>query len=121
MIEQQHTRRQRPALARFNRHLTNRVFRFIADRAPGYATVRHTGRRTRQHYRTPVGVTWRRNRLFIALNYGTGSDWVRNVQAARELRLIHRRAEVTLRDPRIAHVSGRPFLTAVVAEPPPSR
>ncbi|GAA5094760.1 nitroreductase/quinone reductase family protein [Nocardia iowensis] len=101
-------------LARFNRHVTNPAFRAVAAHVPGYANVVHTGRRTGRRYRTPVGITWQRNELRIALNYGMHSDWVKNVLAADSLTLDHRGKRITLTEPRVAQIGGRDFLLATI-------
>ena len=69
-------------LAHFNRHVTNRLTRPIAARAPGFAIVTHVGRRSGRRYRTPVNLFRHRHRYVFALTYGKDSDWVRNVVAA---------------------------------------
>ncbi|MEV6278901.1 nitroreductase/quinone reductase family protein [Nocardia sp. NPDC051832] len=100
-------------LARINRYVTNPAFNLIAPRLPGYAVVLHTGRRSGRAYRTPVGVTWRGPRLFVALNYGSDSDWARNVLAGGELDILHRGGRIRLRAPRTVEVAGQRFLSAV--------
>jgi deazaflavin-dependent oxidoreductase (nitroreductase family) len=69
-------------VARFNRRVTNPIARLAAGRAPGFAMVEHTGRKTGKTYRTPVSAFGRGDRLAIALTYGSGTDWVKNVVAA---------------------------------------
>jgi deazaflavin-dependent oxidoreductase (nitroreductase family) len=69
-------------LARFNRVATNRVARLVAGRVPGFAIVRHVGRRSGRVHRTPVNLFRRGDRYVIALTYGPGAQWVRNVLAA---------------------------------------
>ncbi|MFI6867696.1 nitroreductase/quinone reductase family protein [Nocardia sp. NPDC050406] len=101
-------------LARLNRHLTNPLFLPIAARIPGYANVIHIGRRTGRRYRTPVGITWHGPQLRTALNYGPHSDWTRNILAAGRFDLEHRGRRLTLTDPQLTTIDGRPFLTAVI-------
>lgn len=69
-------------LARFNRVVTNRVAVFVHGWLPGCAIVLHRGRRSGRLYRTPVNIFRHGDGYRIALSYGQGSDWVRNVQAA---------------------------------------
>jgi deazaflavin-dependent oxidoreductase (nitroreductase family) len=111
-------------LARFNRVVTNRLFRPLARRLPGYAVVVHTGRRSGREYRTPVNVFRRGGGYAIALTYGPDSDWVRNVLAAGGCRLETRGGTivvgdpVVLRDPRRSAVPFllRPFLRILGVE-----
>ncbi|MBF6135576.1 nitroreductase family deazaflavin-dependent oxidoreductase [Nocardia otitidiscaviarum] len=101
-------------LARVNRRITNPAFLGAAARLPGYANVVHVGRRTGRRYRTPVGTTWRGTELRIALNYGQGSDWVRNTLAAGRFELEHRGRVLAMTEPEIVVEVGRPFLSARV-------
>jgi len=91
------------ALARFNRMVTNPIGRTVAGRVPGSGIVVHRGRRSGRAYRTPVAVFRRPGGYAIALTYGPGAEWVRNVLAAggavlergdRRTRLIHPRVVV---------------------------
>jgi deazaflavin-dependent oxidoreductase (nitroreductase family) len=106
------------ALARFNRRVTNRITGGIAGRLPGVDLIEHAGRRSGRLRRTPVSAFRQPAGFAIALNYGTGSDWVRNVLAANGCtletkgerhRLTHPRV---VRDParRLAPRALRPFL-----------
>lgn len=69
------------AVARFNRRVTNPVAILVAGRAPGFAIVVHTGRKSGRTYRTPVNAFSRGDELVIALTYGAGTDWLANVLA----------------------------------------
>ena len=73
------------AVARFNRHVTNRILGPFAYVLPLFGVVVHRGRRSRRLYRTPVNVFRRPGGVVIALTYGPESDWVRNVLAAGRL------------------------------------
>ena len=70
-------------LARFNRRVTNRVARRVAGRISPLANLEHRGRTSGTTYRTPV-VVFREGEdgFVIALTYGPGADWVRNVLAS---------------------------------------
>ena len=89
------------SLARFNRRATNRVSGLVAGWLPGFAIVVHTGRRSGQSYRTPVNAFRTPNGYRIALTYGAGSDWVRNVLAAGGCELIARGRRVRLVAPQL--------------------
>jgi deazaflavin-dependent oxidoreductase (nitroreductase family) len=67
------------SVARFNRRGPNRILGPVAPYLPGFGVVRHTGRNTGRSYRTPVNVFRRPGGYVIALTYGPGADWVRNV------------------------------------------
>ncbi|HEY0583951.1 MAG TPA: nitroreductase family deazaflavin-dependent oxidoreductase [Chloroflexota bacterium] len=74
-------------VARFNKVITNRLFAPVAGRVPPWAVVEHTGRRSGQTYRTVVWAFPRGSDLVIALTYGPGADWVRNVLSAGRCRV----------------------------------
>ena len=78
------------ALARFNRHATNRVLLRIAGFAPPFGIIVHRGRRSGRLYRTPVNVFPDGDRMTIVLTYGSDVDWLKNVRAAGECWMIHR-------------------------------
>ena len=64
---------------------------------PPFALVVHTGRKSGRRYQTPVMVFRHDREYLIALTYGAGTDWVKNVVAAGgcELRLAGRRYPMT--------------------------
>lgn len=68
-------------LARFNKHVTNRITGPLAPNLPGFGVVIHPGRKSQRTYRTPVNVFPRAGGFVIALTYGPNSQWVRNVLA----------------------------------------
>lgn len=89
------------ALARFNRHATNRVLGRLADVTPPWAWVEHRGRRSGSVYRTPVWV-WNTNTGYmIALTYGLETEWLKNVQAAGGCRIEQRGRPVSVANPRV--------------------
>jgi deazaflavin-dependent oxidoreductase (nitroreductase family) len=88
-------------LARFNRVVTNRLTAPFARRLPGFAVVRHVGRRTGRPYRTPVNMVRSGDRYLIALTYGADRDWVKNVHAAGGCTVETRGRTVHLMDPRV--------------------
>jgi len=90
-------------VAHFNRRVTNRLTRPLARRLPGFGVVVHQGRRSKRRYETPVNVFRSADGYVIALTYGTGSDWVRNVLAAGGCDLITRGREERLTFPEIRH------------------
>jgi deazaflavin-dependent oxidoreductase (nitroreductase family) len=93
------------SVARFNKHVTNRLTGRVAGWLPGFAIVIHIGRRSGHEYRTPVNVFRDGDRYVFALTYGRDTDWVRNVTAAGRCRIETRgntlslAAPVLFRDP----------------------
>jgi deazaflavin-dependent oxidoreductase (nitroreductase family) len=93
--------------ARLNRVGLNRLTVRLAPRLPGLGVVLHRGRRSGREYRTPVNV-FRGNRgVRIALTYGAGSDWVKNVLAEGGCRLHSRGRYLDLVAPHVVHDSAR--------------
>lgn len=84
-----------------NRVGLNRVVRLVAGQLPGFALVRHRGRRSGREYTTPVNAFRIGNGYRFALTYGSDSDWVRNVLAAGGCEVIVRGRTVRLVDPRL--------------------
>ncbi|OBG32790.1 MULTISPECIES: nitroreductase family deazaflavin-dependent oxidoreductase [Mycolicibacter] len=68
--------------ARFNRVVTNPLFRPISGWVPMWSIIEHTGRRSGATYRTPVSMFHTADGVAVLLPYGTGRDWVKNLQAA---------------------------------------
>lgn len=103
------------ALARFNRRATNRPARRFAGRIPPFALVVHRGRRSGRQYRTPVMAFRSPGGLIIALTYGPGTDWARNVLAAGGCVLIHGGWPLPLTEPRlVGQAEAWPYLPAPV-------
>ena len=100
-------------LARFNRHVTNRVLGPVARLLPGFAVVSHTGRRSGRVYRTPVNLFRDGDRYVIALTYGSDSQWVRNVLAAGAVDIETRGRRLHLVAPEVVRDAER----ALVPEP----
>ncbi len=86
-------------VARANKISLNRVTRFIAPWAPGWAVVVHRGRKSGRTFRTPLWAFRRDNGFVIALTYGSDADWVRNVRAAGGCELLARRRHYQLGAP----------------------
>jgi deazaflavin-dependent oxidoreductase (nitroreductase family) len=88
-------------LARLNRRLTNPALRPLAGRLPYFGVVLHRGRTSGRVHRTPVNVFPYGDGFVIALTYGSGVDWVKNVLADGRCQLLHRRMVVELVDPTV--------------------
>lgn len=89
------------AVARFNKWITNPVQRLWAPHLPNMAVVEHRGRKSGKDYLTPVMAFVGDGDIVVVLNYGTGSDWVRNVQAADSAGILHRGKRYRLTAPRV--------------------
>ncbi|MGH2730661.1 MAG: nitroreductase family deazaflavin-dependent oxidoreductase [Actinomycetota bacterium] len=89
------------ALARFNRIVTNPIAGSFAGRVPPFAVVVHRGRRTGREYRTPVSAFRTDDGYLIALTYGLKTEWVANVLAADNARLLSRGREIAVESPRL--------------------
>jgi deazaflavin-dependent oxidoreductase (nitroreductase family) len=68
--------------ARFNRVVTNPLFRPISGWAPLFSIVEHSGRRSGKSYRTPVSMFNTAGGVAVLLVYGPDRDWVKNLQSA---------------------------------------
>jgi deazaflavin-dependent oxidoreductase (nitroreductase family) len=88
-------------LARFNRRFTNRVLGAIPSRLSPFVIVEHVGRRTGARHRTPVAAFRHPAGWLIALTYGSGADWVRNVQAADGAVLVRRGVSEVVTSPQL--------------------
>ena len=88
-------------VARANKSGLNRVTKFIAPWAPGWAVVVHRGRKSGKAFRTPLWAFRRGDGYVIALTYGSTADWVRNVVAAGGCELETRRRRYQVSNPRV--------------------
>jgi deazaflavin-dependent oxidoreductase (nitroreductase family) len=100
-------------LARFNRHVTNRVVGPVARWLPGFGVVCHVGRRSGRVHRTPVNLFRDGERYVIALTYGADSQWVRNVLAAGAVDIETRGRRLHLVEPEVVRDAQR----ALVPQP----
>jgi deazaflavin-dependent oxidoreductase (nitroreductase family) len=87
------------AVAKANRFTVNPVVRLVAGRAPGFAIVRHRGRRSGREYATPINVFRVPTGFMTALTYGPGTDWMRNLTAHGGGTILHRGREVRVGPP----------------------
>jgi deazaflavin-dependent oxidoreductase (nitroreductase family) len=71
------------SVRRFNKSVTNRaVLKTAGEPGAGAAVICHAGRVSGRAYETPIGPFPIDDGYVIALPYGPGADWVRNVLAA---------------------------------------
>ena len=77
------------AVRRFNRRFVNpRQMKTAGTPGANAGVIRHVGRRSGRVYETPVGPFATNDGFVIALPYGTSSEWVKNVLAARSATLV---------------------------------
>ena len=87
--------------ARFNRVVTNPLFRPVSGFVPLWSIVEHTGRRSGKTYRTPVSMFHTADGVAVLLPYGTDRDWVKNLTAAGGGRVKLSGKTFAVTDPRI--------------------
>jgi deazaflavin-dependent oxidoreductase (nitroreductase family) len=104
-------------LAKFNLVVTNRVLGPLARYVPGFAVVSHVGRRSGRTYRTPVSLFRRGDGYVIALMYGPGSQWVRNVLAAGAADVETRGKRLHLVGPEVVRDPARSLVPKPVRVP----
>ncbi len=84
----------------FNKHVINSLTRTFAGSAHSpFALIRHFGRRSAKAYETPIIAEPLGNGFVIALTYGSGVDWYRNVLAAGQCALLWHGNVYTLNKP----------------------
>jgi deazaflavin-dependent oxidoreductase (nitroreductase family) len=103
-----------PALATFNKHVTNRITGPFAGVLPGFAVVTHVGRKSGRTYRTPVNMFRRGDDYVFVMTYGPDVDWVKNVDAAGGAEIRTKRRTVRLADPRHVTDEARRCVPAAV-------
>jgi deazaflavin-dependent oxidoreductase (nitroreductase family) len=85
----------------FTTRVVNPVTRRFAGHLPGFAILTYVGRRSGRTYRTPVNVFRNGQDYVVALTYGGGVQWVRNVLAAGGCELETMGRIVRLSEPRL--------------------
>ena len=86
-------------LARANRAVTNPLLRSLVG-VGWMAELEHTGRSSNRRYRTVLMVFGRGDAVTVALTYGPGVDWLKNLRAAGGGRLRLGRELLALGPPR---------------------
>lgn len=100
------------AIRRVNRSVTNpRVLATAGQPGAPASVVHHVGRRSGTSYRTPVVVVPADEGFTVALPYGPGADWVRNVLTAGSATIEHEGDSIPVTDPELvpAHVANPHF------------
>lgn len=85
-------------LPRFNKAVTNRVLRHLVGLGP-FAEIEHVGRSSGRTYRTTIMAFRHPGSVTIALTYGSGVDWLKNLRAAGGGRMRLGRELLTLGPP----------------------
>ncbi|PXY27827.1 nitroreductase family deazaflavin-dependent oxidoreductase [Prauserella muralis] len=83
----------------------NKAARKVAGRRfmPLWALVEHRGRKSGRSYTTPIAIVgFTPQSVYIALPWGRGTDWVRNLQAAGEGTLVWKGRTFTVSEPGFA-------------------
>jgi deazaflavin-dependent oxidoreductase (nitroreductase family) len=91
------------ALSRFARGPVNRMTLRLAGHL-AFADLEHVGRRSGVVRHTPLRAFRARDRVLIGINFGTGSDWLKNIQAAGRCRMRLGAELLELGTPRIVPV-----------------
>lgn len=74
-----------------------------------HAVLRHIGRSSGREYATPVGALVTDDAVAIALVYGTGVDWARNILAAGSATLVSDGRTLELVEPAVVPLSESPL------------
>ena len=92
----------RDAVREFNKHVLNPVMLTLAGRPYWYAArLEHVGRRSGRTYATPVVASELPGGFVVPLPYGTGVDWLRNLQAAGSATLVVHGRRYALTEPEV--------------------
>ncbi|MGK2867772.1 MAG: nitroreductase family deazaflavin-dependent oxidoreductase, partial [Mycobacterium sp.] len=91
--------------AEVNRKYVNRLVEPLAGYLPLWSAVDHVGRRSGKDYRTPVTAFPTADGVAVLLPYGTGTDWVRNLQASGSGRVQIEGRSLLVTDPRVVPLS----------------
>jgi len=104
----------RHTVRRFNRAFGNPHQMKTAGRPGAYASViRHVGRTTGRPYETPLVPFPTGDGFVIALPYGPGTDWAKNVIASGSATIIHEGNPYPVARPELVPVSwAAPYLPA---------
>ena len=93
-------------LTKVNKRVVNPIQGLWAPRLAPWAVIVHRGRRSGTEYRTPVLAVRSGGLLYVALFYGTGAQWVRNVRAADGGEVIRRGRRLRFANVRILRDSA---------------
>ena len=78
------------AIVRFQRAVANpRQMRSAGTAGASTSVIRHRGRKSGRAYETPVAVVATDDGFVISLQFGSRTDWLRNVLAAGSATIVH--------------------------------
>ncbi len=100
----------------FTRRFVNPVTRLVAGWLPGFGILLYRGRKTGKEYRTPMNVFRRGDEYVFALTSGPDVQWVKNVVASGECRLVTGGRTLRLIGPRLVHDPSRRLMPPVVRQ-----
>jgi deazaflavin-dependent oxidoreductase (nitroreductase family) len=87
-------------VTRVNLRVANPLLGLLSDDVPPLATLHHVGRSSGRRFHTPImAFPAPDGRITVALTYGPGVQWLRNIEAGRPARLVRRRRVLVLSDP----------------------
>ena len=102
------------SLRHFATRFINPFTRLFAGRAPGFCVLTYRGRTSGRMYNTPVNVFRRGDDYIFVLTYGSDADWVRNILAASECRILTRGRNVKLTRPEVVVDPTRSLVPAPI-------
>ena len=100
----------------FTIRVVNPVTRLVAGWLPGFGILHYRGRKSGKEYRIPMNVFRRGDEYVFALTYGPDVQWVKNVIAAGECRLVTLGRSRRLIGPRLVHDPTRSLMPLVVRQ-----
>ena len=100
----------------FTIRFVNPLTRLVAGWLPGFGILEHRGRTSGKAYRTPMNVFRRGDEYVFALTYGPDVQWVKNILAAGECRLVTGGRSLRLVGPRLFHDPTRSLMPPVVRQ-----
>jgi deazaflavin-dependent oxidoreductase (nitroreductase family) len=106
----------RTAARRFHRAVGNPLQLRSAGRPGTFASViRHRGRTTGRTYETPVWAVPTEDGFLIAIVYGAGTDWLKNVVASGAAAIVHEGEACPVDRPEIVSMdSARAYFPATL-------
>jgi deazaflavin-dependent oxidoreductase (nitroreductase family) len=82
---------------------------------PVWGVIRHRGRKSGRSFATPIALAATRDGFVVPLPWGEGTDWCRNVVAARGAAIRYRGQEYAVGDPEVVGIDvARPFFSAPI-------
>jgi deazaflavin-dependent oxidoreductase (nitroreductase family) len=90
------------AVRRMNRSVMNPVQMKSAGQPGAFAAViHHVGRNSGKPYETPIGITPYEDGYLVALPYGSGTDWLKNLEATGSATIVYEGDTIQVDQPRV--------------------